>query len=344
MAQTARFSSRRHLVCYCVYTRAWRWLLLVPLCTLCACSLAPSPLAPASPRGDDLRSLWWVLFAIAVIVLAVVTALLVWAAVRSPTPEEQQRDHPFGTRLVWIGGIIIPLIILAAVFALSVARMRASDGATPGLTIDVIGHQWWWEIRYPQGNVTTANEIHLPAGQRAHILVGSADVIHGFWVPRLQGKIDAIPGQTNSIDLESDQPGDYRGECLVYCALQHANMNLLVIVEPKDDFDRWLSSQASAPPAPTDAQSLRGRQIFLDSTCAACHAVANTTAAGTAGPDLTHLASRRQLAAGTIPNTPDELASWVGDPQAVKPGNRMPAEKLSGPDLQALVSYLESLK
>jgi len=327
-----------------VYARVSLSWLLPPILALSACAYAPSPLHPASAHADDLRWLWWVLFAIAAAVLVAVTFLLIWAVLRTPSPSEERQEHPFGTRLVWVGGVIIPLLILAFVFALSIARMAGSGGSQTDLTIEVIGHQWWWEVRYPQNNVTTANEIHLPVGRRAQIRVTSADVIHGFWVPQLQGKIDAIPGQTNTIELEAAEAGSYRGECLVFCALQHANMNFLVIAEPPDEFGRWLSHQAEAPSPPSNPETLSGQQIFLRSACSSCHTVAGTSAGGTAGPNLTHLASRRQLAAGTIPNTPEALGNWVVDPQSAKPGNRMPNESITGPDLHALLAYLESLK
>jgi cytochrome c oxidase subunit 2 len=308
-----------------------------------ACSSAPSPLHPASARADDLRWFWWLLCAVSVAVFIAVAAILIWGVMRAPTPEEESRDHPFGTHLVWFGGIIIPLLILGGVFALSVARMVTAEGSSSDIPIDVIGHQWWWEVRYPNG-ITTANEIHLPVGRRALIHVTSSDVIHGFWVPQLQGKVDAIPGQTNTIDLLPSQSGSYRGMCLVFCALQHANMNFLVIAQAQNDFDSWLKNQAAVPAAPTDSQVVTGQRIFLQSACASCHTVAGTSAVGTEGPNLTHLASRQQLAAGTIPNTPETLSTWVVDPQSIKPGNRMPNEDFSGSDLQALLAYLESLK
>ena len=329
-------------VCYCVYSRAS--LLLLPVALLLgSCSYAPSPLHPASARADDLRWLWWVLFVVAAIVMVAVIVLLIWGAFRSPTEAEEAKEHPFGTHLVWIGGIAIPLVILAGVFALSIARMVDAGSVQNGPTIEVIGHQWWWEVRYPQASVITANEIHIPVGQRAQVRVTSADVIHGFWVPQLQGKIDAIPGQINTIDLEAASTGTFRGECLVFCALQHANMNLIVVAEQPDAFNQWLSSQAARPASPSTQAAAQGQQVFQQSACSACHTIAGTSS-GTAGPDLTHIASRQQLAAGTIPNTPDTLASWIVNPQAAKPGNRMPNESLSGPDVQALVAYLENLK
>jgi cytochrome c oxidase subunit 2 len=326
-----------------VYIRVSRLLALLPALFLCACESAPSPLHPASAVADDLRGFMWLLCAVAGIILAAVTILLIWGVLRTPSQDEEAKEHPFGTHLVWIGGIVIPLAVLTMVFALSIARMVNSGGHGSGPTIEVIGHQWWWEIRYPDSKVITANEIHIPVGERAQIRVTSADVIHGFWVPQLQGKIDAIPGEVNTIDLEAAHPGEYRGECLVFCALQHANMNLLVVAEPRDSFNQWLRGQAAAPAPPATADAILGRQVYQRSACSACHTIGGTST-GTAGPDLTHLASRQQLAAGTIPNTPDNLSSWIVTPQTTKPGNLMPNEALSGPDTRALVAYLEGLK
>jgi cytochrome c oxidase subunit II len=323
----------------------FRRLVFTSLATLLlsGCASAPSPLIPASPTADDLRWFWWQLFAVAAAVIVVVTVLLIWGALRTPTPEEEERPHPFGTRLVWIGGIIIPTVVLAAVFGLSVKRMVYAGAPPSGPTIQIIGHQWWWEVRYPQSNVVTANEVHIPVGSQAQLRVDSADVIHGVWVPQLQGKIDAIPGLTNQIQLQTSQPGSYRGSCVVFCALQHANMNFTVVAESPTDFNQWLRAQSAGAAQPSSADLFRGRQVFVDHPCSACHTIAGTSN-GTAGPDLTHVASRAELGAGTIPNTPETLAIWVVDPQSVKPGNLMPNETLSGPDLQSLVAYLDSLK
>jgi cytochrome c oxidase subunit 2 len=280
---------------------------------------------------------------VSVAVILVVTVLLIWGSLRTPSPAEEEQLHPFGTRLVWAGGIIIPLAILSMVFALSVKRMVYSAGQPAGPTIQIIGHQWWWEVRYPQSNVTTANEVHIPVGSTAQVRVDSADVIHGVWVPQLQGKIDAIPGLTNQIQLGASEPGSYHGSCSVFCADQHANMSFTVIAESQPQFAQWLRQQAAGPAQPTSTDLLRGRQIFTDRPCSACHTIAGISN-GTIGPDLTHVASRAELAAGTIPNTPENLAMWIVDPQSIKPGNLMPNETLSGPDLQALVAYLDSLK
>jgi cytochrome c oxidase subunit II len=321
-----------------------RCLAGVALLSVCACSSSPTFLRPEGSDAAEVRGLWWILFTAAAIIFVIVVAILVIGAIRRPSTAEELRAHPFGTPLVWIGGIIVPLLVLAGVFGLSIARMVNYNTGSPDLTIDVIGHQWWWEVRYPDDNVVTANEIHIPVGQRAHIVLTSQDVIHAFWVPALQGKIDAIPGMTNTLALEANTPGTYRGECLTYCGLQHANMNLLVIAQPADQFQDWLSAQSATPPAPTDPQLLHGQQVFLNGNCVYCHTIAGTAARGQAGPDLTHMESRQQLAAGAISNTPGALGGWIVDAQTIKPGNAMPPQEISGPDLQALISYLESLK
>lgn len=310
-----------------------------------ACGGSPTFLRPAAPDASQTRGLWWILFTTAAVVFAAVVAILVYGALRRPSQAEERARHAFGTPLVWIGGITIPAMILFTVFGLSIVQMTAANGGdSSNLTIEVVGHQWWWEVRYPHDKVVTANEVHLPVNQPARVVITSADVIHAFWVPELQGKIDAIPGQSNSIRLQASREGTYRGECLTYCGLQHANMNFVVVAQPADQFQAWLSAQSAAPPAPAGPQLVRGQQIFLGSACVYCHTIEGTNASGRVGPDLTHLASRPQLAAGTIPNTPGALGGWIVDPQTIKPGNKMPPENFSGPDLQALIAYLESLK
>lgn len=311
-----------------------------------ACAGTPaSPLDPASKRAAHLSLLWWIFFAIAAAIFVIVVALLLFGAVRRPGRTEAADRHPFGTAMIWIGGISVPIVVLIAVYALSLWDLAVYAGDPPAqLTIEVIGHQWWWEVRYAQQKFTTANEIHIPTGQRVLLRLTSADVIHDFWVPKLQGKIDAIPGETNTLTLQTDTAGTYRGQCLVYCGLQHANMNFVVIADPPAQFDTWLAGQQATPAAPTDATLQKGQQLFLGAACAYCHNVDGTSATGRVGPDLTHFGSRTQIGAGVLPNTPGALGGWIVNPQSIKPGNHMPPEDFSGPDLQALVGYLESLK
>jgi len=216
------------------------------------------------------------------------------------------------------------------------------------LTIEVTGKQWWWDVTYadtsPSGRFTTANEIHIPVGQPVLFVLGARDVIHSFWVPNLAGKKDLIPGYTQSMWLQADTAGDYRAQCAEFCGVQHAKMALHVIAESPADYRRWVEAQRAPGRTPTDSVTERGREVFVTGPCAMCHAVTGTSASARNGPDLTHLASRRTIAAGTLPNTRGALAGWIVDPQQVKPGAHMPPNQLSPPDLDALLTYLQSLK
>jgi cytochrome c oxidase subunit 2 len=214
----------------------------------------------------------------------------------------------------------------------------------PALTIEVIGHMWWWEVRYPDHEVTTANEIYIPAGQPVNIRLTTNDVIHSFWVPELNGKIDMIPGKTNTLWLQAAEPGIYRGLCTEFCGLQHAKMQYLVIAVPPNAFAQWVEAQRQPAPAPTDETTRLGQQIFLGSACVYCHAIRGTNASGQLGPDLTHIASRRTLGAGILPNNRGTLGGWTINSQHIKPGNRMPPMNLSGAELQALLDYLATLR
>jgi cytochrome c oxidase subunit II len=311
-----------------------------------ACAESPSPLHPQGPGAQQQADLWWILFGIAAAIFFFVVFVLLYAAIRKPGIGEREDRYGFGTPLLWIGGIFIPLVALSVSYFLSISGMVAFGDQPPpsSLTIEVIGHQWWWEVRYPAEHIVTANEIHIPVEQRVEVKVTSADVIHDFWVPELQGKIDAIPGQTNSIWIEASRPGTYIGRCLVYCGLQHANMNFLVIADPPAQYAAWVSDQQTTPAPPTDPTLIHGQGVFLSSPCAYCHTIDRTSANGTAGPNLTHLASRQTIGAGTLPNTRGSLGGWIVDPQTIKPGNKMPAESFNADDLQALLAYLESLK
>jgi cytochrome c oxidase subunit 2 len=212
------------------------------------------------------------------------------------------------------------------------------------MTIDVIGHQWWWEVRYPGTDAVTANEIHIPANTRVNVVATTADVIHSFWVPALNRKIDMIPGRQNRVLLYASRPGRYRGQCSQFCGLQHANMALYVFAQTPSAFRSWLANMGSPARSPAAAQVTAGKQLFMNSQCASCHRIAGTQAQGTVGPDLTHVATRTTLAAGTIRNTPAELTAWISNPQAIKPGVGMPDLGLSRGEVSALVAYLESLR
>jgi cytochrome c oxidase subunit II len=314
--------------------------LLAPL-LFATCRGDQSALDPASPAARDIAALWWVLFAVAAVVVAAVSMLVVVAAMR-----RGRVGRRGGMGLVVVGGVIVPLAVLIGVFVATIAVLPSVSAPAPGqgrLAVEVIGHQFWWEARYPEPGVTTANEIHIPTGTPVELRVRTRDVIHSFWVPRLDRKIDMIPGRTNRILLQADRPGAYRGQCAEFCGLAHAQMAFVVVAEPRAVFEDWLAREAADAAEPTEESAALGQEVFLSGTCAACHTVRGTSASATVGPDLTHLASRRWLAAGTVPNTRDSLRGWVTDPQGVKPGARMPPTSMSRAELEALLDYLESL-
>lgn len=302
-------------------------------------------LAHSGPVGT-IDTLWWVMFVGSAIVFAVVVALLAVGLLRRRAipPEQRRRPGP-GTTFVVIAGVVVPTIVLVALFVLTVDALPKTSPAlgTTRLAVDVVGREWFWDVSYPSNGARTANEIHIPVGVPVDIRVTSADVIHSLWVPELNRKIDVIPGQTNHVVFDARSRGVFRGQCAEFCGLQHAHMALYVVAEPKAKFDEWLARMAAPAPPPANADLERGQQVLLSSACEYCHRIAGTNATGTIGPDLTHLASRLSLAAATIPNTRGYLAGWILDPQHIKPGNRMPATNLSGPELQSLLDYLESL-
>ncbi len=225
--------------------------------------------------------------------------------------------------------------------------MGNTDAPAPSstkMTIQIVGHQWFWEVRYGDSQAVTANEVHIPTGTRIDVVATTADVIHSLWVPQLNRKIDTIPGQRNRVLWYADRAGSYRGQCAEFCGMQHAHMSMKVIAQPPQQFEDWLRHQAQPAAAPTGAQAQQGKQVFLANACAACHTIRGTSARGRIGPDLTHVASRSTLAALTIPNTPAELQRWIRDPQSIKPGAKMPGLHLSDDDFRALSAYLEELR
>jgi cytochrome c oxidase subunit 2 len=290
------------------------------------------------------------MLAVATIVFAGAAGMLVSAWRR-----RQRAGLPFlGEReeatsgLVVVFGMVIPVVVLVALFVVAnlvVARdTEAPAQGSTRMTLRVIGHQWFWEVRYPGSEAVTANEIHIPTRTRIDVLATTADVIHSFWVPELNRKIDTINGRTNRVLLYADKPGVYRGQCAELCGLQHAHMALKVIAEPPARFRAWLARTAKPAAAPTTALARAGEQTFETQQCASCHTIRGTSAVGRIGPDLTHVASRSTLAALTIPNTRAELAAWIRDPQAIKPGNKMPALGLRRDQINALVAYLSGLR
>jgi cytochrome c oxidase subunit 2 len=241
--------------------------------------------------------------------------------------------------------VILFGLLVASVWA---GRAVTSLHASSAVTINVIGHQWWWEIEYEDAvaarRMLTANEIHIPVNRPVVLKVTSRDVIHSFWAPNLLGKRDLIPGYTTAIWLQADRPGIFRGQCAEFCGLQHAHMAFDIVSEPDAAFLRWLDGMRQPASDPHGEIERRGRAVFMTARCAACHTIRGTDAHGQVAPDLTHLATRSTLGAGTLPNTPEHLDAWVRDPQASKPGNQMPPNPLAPDDLQALLAYLRTLR
>jgi cytochrome c oxidase subunit 2 len=250
--------------------------------------------------------------------------------------------------LVVLFGIVIPVSVNIALFVIAnfvvINDTDAPRAATTALTIDVTGRQWFWEVRYPGTPAVTANEIHIPVRTRVNLVATTGDVIHSFWVPELNRKIDMIPGRRNRILLYADTPGRYRGQCAEFCGLEHARMAMYVDAQQPADFQRWLRSQAAPAQAATAPAAQQGQQAFMSDACASCHTIRGTPAKGDVGPDLTHVGSRSTLAALTIPNNPAQLKRWLRDPSQVKPGSLMPDLGLSQRDIDSLTSYLEGLK
>lgn len=315
---------------------------------LAGCGSRQSTLDGQGPPERAISHLFWVLLAGCTVGFAVVVFLLYlgWHR-RNRTQLPFGGGDTIGTSLVVGLGVVLPLILLPAAFAYSdffvLPKTAAPEPSSTRLTVEVTGHQWFWTVRYPGTRAVTANEIHIPTRTRVDVVVHTSDVIHSFWVPQLNRKIDTIPGRSNRVLLVADKPGRYRGSCTEYCGLQHAHMSLYVIAQPQKQFRAWLANMAKPAPAPQSAQARRGERVFLGNACAGCHQIRGTAARGTIGPDLTHLATRQTLAALTIPNRPGYLAGWILDPQHAKPGNKMPALTLSGPDFRALLAYLDGL-
>ncbi|HEX7180852.1 MAG TPA: cytochrome c oxidase subunit II [Thermoanaerobaculia bacterium] len=316
-----------------------------------------SVLDSAGPQAARIEDLWWVYFWVCAAVFVLVFLALVMAVFRGRRgkgdPTDPGAPHPPAserrlTRTV-AGATAATAVILIGLLVATVAASRATS-SLPGdpLTIELTGQQWWWQVRYedptPSRMVTTANEIHIPVGRPVRVKTRSTDVIHSFWVPNLHGKRDLIPGRPSEILIQADRPGVFRGQCAEFCGYQHANMALLVVAEPPETFAAWYEAQLQPARPPSDALQQRGKVVFEALPCPLCHTIAGTQASGKTAPDLTHLASRRMLAAGTLPNTRGHLGGWILDPQTIKPGNKMPAVSLGSDDLRALLAYLESLR
>jgi len=330
-------------------------------------SLVSSSHAPASGMQDALRAagaqaahigdLWNGTLALCTFVfVAIVVAMLVavWrapradAATRPDTSSLSGPEHRLWRGIVWAtAASVVGLLVLLAgdVFtSRALARLPLEDV----VDIELVGHQWWWEARYRDADVsrifTTANELTIPVGRPVVVTLRASDVIHSLWVPNLAGKKDLIPGRTATLRLRADRAGTYRGQCAEFCGLEHALMALQVHAVPPAEYEAWAARQRQPAAEPLDAVARHGRDVFLGTSCVMCHTIAGTTAQARMGPDLTHLASRQTIAAGMFPNNRGHLAGWISDPQSLKPGVNMPANTLPPDDLQALLAYLETLR
>ena len=349
------------------WARALAFVLLL-LAAGAAAAIGSSPvetgphdvLVPAGVQAARIGQLWNLFLAITTVVtLAVfaVFALVLWHTPRAeagvPADLSSLGRHEAGPYRSVVGGVAVSIALLLVLLAASVwtdralARMTLADA----LSIQVTGHQWWWEARYgpaadePVSNqFLTANELHVPVGRPVIVTLTGADVIHSLWVPNLAGKKDLIPGRTAKLEFRADRPGVYRGQCAEFCGYQHAFMAFQVFADAPADYAAWEARQRLEAGTPADATLQHGQQVFLGSTCIMCHTVNGTTARANFGPDLTHVGGRATLAAGTLRNTPQDLKRWISDPQKIKPGVNMPASTLSDADLDALVAWLGSLK
>jgi cytochrome c oxidase subunit II len=329
-------------------------LLLAVVLPLSGCRESQNSLAPESHQAKDIANLFWWMMGGAWLGLALVVGLLLWSwkrrnrrglgdDVEGPKPGEQRSWY------VVVGlGIALPIVVIATLFVISdlfvIKTTQAPAATATRLTVNVVGHQWWWEIRYPGTSAVTANELHIPVRTPVRIVATTADVIHSFWVPQLNRKIDTVPGRRNSIELYADAPGRYRGACAEFCGLQHAHMALYVYAEPEGAFRKWLDNQSRPARTPSGGLAAKGAQVFQNGSCSSCHAIRGTQADSDVGPDLTHVGSRATLAAVTIPNGDASLRDWITDNQHIKPGNQMPDIRLPGAQLAALVAYLRGLR
>lgn len=338
--------SRRHY--YIVVEK----LLVLALAGAAACSGNEDALNPKGPQAERIGTLaWYMMIASTIVWVLVVVALLyaAWKGHQRDVADQSDETNKRLERPVITATVITVLILVGTlVYNITTSDAMASLPRDNALRIEITGRQWWWEATYadpvPGNQITVANEIHIPVGEPIQVIGNSADVIHSIWVPNLMGKKDVIPGHVTATWFQADKPGIYRGQCAEFCGRQHAKMALLIFAEPRSQFESWYRSQQQPAASPSDSLSQAGEKIFMAKGCPLCHTVGGTQAQGHLGPSLTHAGSSYTIAAGTLKNTKGNLAGWIVDPQRIKPGAKMPPNDLSGSDLQALLSYMVSLK
>lgn len=324
------------------------------------CAGWQSALDPQGPDAEALARLFWLFTGVSGVVWVLVMIALGAAIARRrlrPRPPIGELDDPLATdaaqdrraRNIIAGATGATAVILLVLTGFSYSAQKALTAPRDDeLVILVTGNQWWWNLRYedpqPSRMFSTANEIHVPVGRPVKLLLTSADVIHSFWAPNLTGKMDLIPGRMNELRFTAARPGIYRGQCAEFCGYQHAHMGILVVAEAAEDFEAWREAQIAAAAPPADPERQKGEGVFMSQACVTCHSIRGTDAGGRTGPDLTHVGSRRSIAAGTLPMSRGSLAAWIVDPQGIKPGARMPTIKLNPDQVNALAAYLEGLK
>ncbi len=354
-------------------------MLLSPAYTKAAVMGAHIVLDPAGPQASHIAQLWYLTVGICGVVFAAIIIATLYAILHRRDSRDEQLDQgsqldqrsqlnqglnesaqnlaldlsPKQERLylgyvigaVALSTVLLIFLIVASVFTdRALAKIPVKDAEH----IEIVAHQWWWEAKYDNNDInkifTTANEIHVPVDRPVLLTLKAADVIHSFWVPNLGGKKDLIPGRSTKLLIQANRAGQYRGQCAEFCGFQHALMGFKVTADPAQDYEAWLQSQRQTANEPLEPKAVRGKTVFMTNSCAMCHAIQGTPALANNAPDLTHIASRSSLAAGTLKNTKSNLKHWIKDPQSVKPGTNMPPTALPEPDLDALVAYLGGLK
>jgi cytochrome c oxidase subunit 2 len=309
--------------------------------------------SPVSTPASSIFQLSVFVLAVTAVIFAVVFGLLVYSLVRfRKRTNDDGREPPqiYGSNQVELAWTVIPILIVVTLFmatARVIAAIQKPSRPANAIEVTAVGHQYWWEFRYPGYKVVTANELHVPLSDPEHptptfLTLTSADTDHSFWVPRLAGKTDLIPNRVNTMWIDPHETGVYLGQCAQYCGTQHAKMLLRVYVQTRDEFARWIQEQSQ--PADTSDAADAGRRIFETTACINCHTVTGTMAHGRFGPDLTHLMSRDTIASGAVPNSPENLRRWIRNPAALKPGCRMPAMDLPDQEVSAITAYLETLR
>jgi cytochrome c oxidase subunit 2 len=337
-------------------------LALPLLLSACGSSALHTPLNPQSDAGRTVDRLWWIMFGMSVVIEGLVAGIVIVALVRfRRKPGDPDPVQITGNTRLEIAWTIAPAMVLVVLLVLTLTTMvNISEPKGTTMRVTATGQQWWWEFDYQGMNIVTGNEMHIPVGENVHIDLRSKDVIHGFWVPVLQGKRDVIPGHNNQLWFRADKPGTFRGECTEFCGAEHANMNFIVVAQPRAEFDAWVAAQQAPPVGDQTGLAAEGRDLVqgakLDAngnlvSCIACHAIDGTNLKAKVGPNLTHVGSRQYIAAGTIPNDTDNLIRWIHNTQDVKPDNKMVFLNSQGSPylldddtVRKIVAYLQSLK